>query len=119
MKQLVSQMNNKKISHRCRRRASNDSSHNCTSSREGIRLFSDKVASVVRRRIKFAARDLKSFALEENPLNQRSIQLTLTYIVAAFDFFFFVMSDVEEEDVHVAVPRVFESSSSLTYEVSS
>ena len=50
--------------HRCRRRASNDSSHDWTSSREGIRLFSDRLASVVRRRIRFAARDLKSFALE-------------------------------------------------------
>lgn len=52
------------VIHRCRRRASNDCSHDWTSSQDGIRLFSESVASVVRRRMRFAARDLKSFALK-------------------------------------------------------
>ena len=68
LKQRTSNDTNKqrwKCLHRCRRSASNDSSHSWTSSREGMRLFSDTVASVVRRRIKLAARDLKSFALEK------------------------------------------------------
>lgn len=37
-----------------------------------MRLFSDRVASVVRRRIKLAARDLKSFALERNIRGMKS-----------------------------------------------
>lgn len=76
-----------------------------------MRLFSERVASVVRRRIKLAARDLKSFALEIDNNRSSKNETRSTYIVAALDFFFLLIS--VDDELLIAEPRFVESSSSL------